>query len=83
MKSITEIRSALFDIQKSLEEQRETDPAPGLEHYIECLAVASELLVEKEPLEVKRYKAKCSCGETVYPHEKFCPNCGRPLEWRF
>ena len=83
MKSITEIRSALFDIQKSLEEQRETDPAPGLEHYIECLAAAAVLLEEREPLVVKRYKAKCSCGETVYPHEKFCPNCGRPLEWRF
>ena len=83
MKTITEIRSALADIETSLEEQRQSDPTPGLEHYIECLASASALLAEKEPLEVKRYKAKCNCGETVYPHERYCPGCGRQLLWRF
>ena len=82
MKSITEIRSALADIETSLEEQRQTEPTAGLEYYIECLAMAAELLTEKEPLDVKRYKDKCSCGDWVYPSEKFCPNCGRPLRWR-
>ncbi len=83
MKTITEIRSALADIETSLEEQRQTEPAPGLEHYIECLVAAAVLLEEREPLVVKRYKAKCSCGDIVYPHENYCPSCGRPLTWRF
>ena len=82
MKTITEIRSALADIETSLEEQRQTEPAPGLEHYIECLAMASAMLSEKEPLDVKRFKDKCSCGATVFSVEKYCPECGRELRWR-
>lgn len=82
MITITEIRSALADIEASLEDQRQTAPVPGLEHYIECLAMAAELLTEKEPLDVKRFKATCSCGATVFSVEKYCPECGRELRWR-
>ena len=38
--------------------------------------------IEKQiPRKCKNFKDICDCGKSVYPHMKYCSDCGQALDW--
>ena len=51
---------------------------------VTALVGASELLKEQEPVKPIRLENwwRCpSCSGNIVTNMKYCPNCGRPVEW--
>ncbi len=38
-------------------------------------------LLPPAPKKCKKYKDVCGCGVPVFPHQNYCPDCGRELNW--
>lgn len=53
--------------------------------YRALIAAEAELQERDKPVKVSftdgALSSFCQCGVPLYPKWKFCPNCGRRLEW--
>lgn len=56
------------------------------EYVIYCesekvLEEVKEAMTKRKPKSCKNFVDVCSCGKAVYPHMKFCSQCGQALKW--
>lgn len=53
----------------------------SIEPVNEACRMGMQALKKQMPKKVKGFTGTCECGKTIYPHMKYCNNCGQALNW--